>query len=239
MAVGIPEYRLPRDVLSTRSMASASWAWRSSPTAPWAAISRWTICSGEGIGPSSWPSARTGGRSWHTGRRPVRGVRRHHLPARGEPGTPGRVAAADQRPVRCRPLGKVAVIGGGNTAVDAARSALRLGAEERDHRLPPHACRDAGQPVGVDAGRSGGREDRVPGGAGPRPRAARVAAIECIRMALGEPDASGPGAARSRSPAVEFTVPVDTVIAAIGQSPEAARSRGVGDASGYASRPMR
>ncbi len=45
---------------------------------------------------------------------------------------------------------KVAVIGGGDVAIDAARMALRLGAQGSFHRLPPHQGRDAGQ-----CGRSG------------------------------------------------------------------------------------
>ena len=46
-----------------------------------------------------------------------------------------------------------------------------------------------------------------------------VKAIECVRMALGAPDASG-RATPVPIPGSEFMLPVDTVIAAVGQAPE-------------------
>jgi glutamate synthase (NADPH/NADH) small chain len=114
---------------------------------------------------------------------------------------------------------KVAVIGGGNVAMDCARTALRLGAESRivyrrsrqelparleeienaeeegvifDFLTLPIRC------IGNDNG--------------------WVTEIECLRMQLGEPDASG----RRRPVPIdgsEFKVPVDAVICAIGNSP--------------------
>ena len=51
---------------------------------------------------------------------------------------------------------RVVVYGGGNTAMDAARTARRLGAEEADRRLPPHARPDAGARLGAPGGARGG-----------------------------------------------------------------------------------
>jgi heterodisulfide reductase subunit A len=116
-------------------------------------------------------------------------------------------------------LGKVAVIGGGNTAMDAARSALRLGA---DSVTIVYRRSRAEMPVNPweveEAEREGVKIEYLAapvkiGGE------TRVTAIECQRMELGEPDASG----RRRPIPIagsEFSLAVDTVIAAIGQLPE-------------------
>ncbi|MCR4804437.1 MAG: NADPH-dependent glutamate synthase [Clostridia bacterium] len=114
----------------------------------------------------------------------------------------------------------VAVVGGGNVAMDAARCAKRLGAEHvyivyrrSEAELPArreeveHAKEEGiefkllNNPVEILGG-----EDRFVNG------------IKCIRMELGEPDASG----RRRPVAVpgsEFVLDVDCVIMAIGTSP--------------------
>ncbi|HRU71844.1 MAG TPA: NADPH-dependent glutamate synthase [Kiritimatiellia bacterium] len=112
---------------------------------------------------------------------------------------------------------KVAVLGGGNVAMDAARMALRLGAEEvhlvyrrtekemparveevahaREEGVVFHMLQNAVRILGDE-------QDRVVG-------------MECLRYELGEPDASG-----RRSPVPipgsEFRMAVDTVIVAIG-----------------------
>jgi len=115
---------------------------------------------------------------------------------------------------------RVAVIGGGNTAVDAARCALRLGAQVhilyRRSRVEMPAA-----PYEVAAAEAEGvnltflvAPSRVLEEDG------RVAGIECIHMQLGEPDSSG----RRRPvpiPGSEFTIDADTVIAAIGQNVDA------------------
>jgi formate dehydrogenase major subunit len=115
-------------------------------------------------------------------------------------------------------LGKrVAVIGGGNTAIDAARTALRLGAENvtivyrRSRSEMPAASWEIeeAEEEGVHL-RMLAAPIRLSGNG-------RVSAMELIAMRLGEPDASG----RRRPepiPGSETVVTVDSVIAAIGQS---------------------
>lgn len=125
--------------------------------------------------------------------------------------------------------GKVAVVGGGNVAMDAARTALRLGAEKVSviyrrslEELPARAeevehAREEGiefmlltNPVEI-LGYYNAEDPRDP-------RNGFVKGIRCIRMELGEPDESG-----RRSPIEipdsEFIMDADTVIMAIGTSP--------------------
>ena len=114
----------------------------------------------------------------------------------------------------------VAVVGGGNVAMDAARCAMRLGAEhvyvvyrrgeaEMPARLEEqHHAKEEGiefktlcNPIEILGDENG-----------------RVRGMKCIRMELGEPDASG----RRRPvevPGSEFVLDVDTVIMALGTSP--------------------
>jgi heterodisulfide reductase subunit A-like polyferredoxin/coenzyme F420-reducing hydrogenase delta subunit len=118
-------------------------------------------------------------------------------------------------PVR---IGKqVAVIGGGNTAIDCARTAKRIGARDvrivyRRSRAEMPAAREE-----IDASLAEGISieflslpKRFFADAG------KLSVMECVRMKLGEPDGSG----RRRPieiPGSQFLVQVDTVIAALGQ----------------------
>ena len=114
---------------------------------------------------------------------------------------------------------KVVVVGGGNVAMDAARTALRLGAEttivyrRTEKELPArkeevHHAKEEGiqfamltNPVEVIGDENGW-----------------VKAVKCIRMELGEPDESG---RRSpvEVPGSEFEIETDTVIMSLGTSP--------------------
>jgi glutamate synthase (NADPH), homotetrameric len=114
---------------------------------------------------------------------------------------------------------KVAVVGGGNVAMDAARTAVRLGAEvhivyrRSEEELPArveevHHAKEEGiifdlltNPVEIISDEKGW-----------------VKGMKCVRMELGEPDQSG-----RRTPAEvegsEFVMDVDTVIMSLGTSP--------------------
>ncbi len=114
---------------------------------------------------------------------------------------------------------KAAIIGGGNVAMDAARTALRLGSESHivyrraEEQLPArveevHHAKEEGiifnlltNPTEILVDENGW-----------------VCGMKCVKMELGEPDESG-----RRSPVVipgsEFTMDVDTVIMSLGTSP--------------------
>ncbi len=122
---------------------------------------------------------------------------------------------------RAKPLpGRVLVVGGGNTAIDCARTALRLDA--REVRLLYRRTRaemPANEMEIVEAEHEGVRMDFLVAPVRVVKEGGRVKALECLRMELGEPDASG---RRSPKPVkgTEFLVECDWVIAAIGQSTE-------------------
>ena len=114
---------------------------------------------------------------------------------------------------------KVAVVGGGNVAMDAARTALRLGAEvhivyrRSEAELPAraeevHHAKEEGIVFDLLTNPTEILVDENDA----------VAGMKCIRMELGEPDASG----RRRPveiPGSEFVLDVDTVIMSLGTSP--------------------
>jgi len=114
----------------------------------------------------------------------------------------------------------VAVVGGGNVAMDAARSAMRLGAE---HVYIVYRRTEAEMPARVEEIHHA-REEGIEFKLLSNPikilsdEQGRVTGMQCIRMELGEPDASG----RRRPVPVEnseFVLDVDSVIMAIGTSP--------------------
>jgi len=115
---------------------------------------------------------------------------------------------------------KTVVIGGGNTAVDCARTAKRLGAEEVTiiyRRSRAEMPASAEEVAALKA--EGIRIKFLTAPTRFFPRDGRLARMECIRMKLGEPDVSG----RPRPIPIEgseFISSVDTVIAALGQTPE-------------------
>ena len=114
----------------------------------------------------------------------------------------------------------VVVVGGGNVAMDAARSALRLGADE----VSIVYRRGAGQMPASGEENEHAKEEGITFRLLTNPvrilgdEKFNVTGVECIRMELGEPDKSG-----RRSPVPvegsEFLVPADVVVIAIGTSP--------------------
>jgi heterodisulfide reductase subunit A-like polyferredoxin len=128
----------------------------------------------------------------------------------------GRINSGQGGPVG----GRTAVIGGGNVAIDAARSALRVGAKEvtilyrRSRQEMPASDEEIEEALseGIEIQYLVAPTEIIPKGK-------RGMEVRCIRMRLGEPDATG----RRRPVPIEgseFGKEVDTVIPAIGQAPE-------------------
>lgn len=119
------------------------------------------------------------------------------------------------------PLGRTVVIGGGNTAIDCARTALRNGAEHVTLVYRRTREEMPAEPYEVDEALHEGVEmmyltapDRITAEAGGAKQ------LHCLRMELGEPDRTG----RRRPVPVEgsdFVIEADTIIGAIGQSTDA------------------
>ncbi len=149
--------------------------------------------------------------------------RKLRIPGEELPGVSGGVEFLRQvnlgKPVA--PGKRLLVIGGGNSALDAARTALRGGAGEvtivyrrtrAEMPADPREVEDAERegiklmllvsPKSFKAGPSG-----------------RVIGLECLKMKLGAPDASGRPAPEAITGS-EFVLPCDAVIATIGQSPD-------------------
>ena len=114
----------------------------------------------------------------------------------------------------------VAVVGGGNVAMDAARCAMRLGA---DHVYIVYRRGEAEMPARLEE-QHHAKEEGIEFKTLCNPTEilgdenGRVCGMKCVRMELGEPDASG----RRRPievPDSEFTLDVDTVIMSLGTSP--------------------
>jgi 2-oxoacid:acceptor oxidoreductase delta subunit (pyruvate/2-ketoisovalerate family) len=111
---------------------------------------------------------------------------------------------------------RVAVIGGGNTAMDAARSARRLGAEVSIlYRRSRHEMPAIDEEI-EEALEEGVKIEYLVTPAEVLTENGKVSGLRCIKMKLGEPDESG----RRRPipiPGSEYTIEVDTVIPALGQ----------------------
>ena len=113
----------------------------------------------------------------------------------------------------------VVVVGGGNTAIDAARSARRLGA---DVTILYRRTRAEMPAIGLeidDANEEGVRIEYLAAPVEIRRRDGRIVEVVARRMRLGDPDESG----RKRPvpiPGSECTVPAATVVAAISQEPD-------------------
>ncbi|QAA76190.1 MAG: Glutamate synthase [NADPH] small chain [Candidatus Bipolaricaulis sibiricus] len=111
---------------------------------------------------------------------------------------------------------RVAVIGGGNTAMDAARCARRLGADEVTVVYRRSRAEMPAQPIEVEEAMEEGIEFAFLAAPKAIEGTGKVERLLCERMELGEPDASG---RRQPVPTGEtFQLVVDTVIAAVGQA---------------------
>jgi len=126
---------------------------------------------------------------------------------------------------------KVAIIGGGNVAIDVSRSAVRLGAEEvtilyRRTRAEMPAWEEeiqAAEAEGVKITYLSAPQEALV-------RDGRITGVRCIRMELGEPDSSG----RRRPvpiPGSEYDIEIDQLIPAIGQRPDLSALEDVADLS--------
>jgi formate dehydrogenase beta subunit len=111
---------------------------------------------------------------------------------------------------------RVGVVGGGNVAIDAARVSLRLGAKKVTIIYRRTRAEMPANPEEVDAALEEDIEIIFLAAPSRVIRDGNVLKLECIRMELGEPDASG----RRRPVPIkgsEFVIELDTLIAAIGQ----------------------
>jgi NADH-quinone oxidoreductase subunit F len=210
LAVGIPEYRLPRDVLNHEIDYICKLG----------VDLKLTVPVGRDGGPTLEDLCRDYGAVFLAVGAHVSSMMR--VPGEDLPGVLHGVHFLRRLNMGEKvEIGKrVAVIGGGNTAIDAARCALRLGSQvhilyRRSRKEMPGAPHEvaAAEAEGVDL-------NFLVAPVRVLEKNGRVAGVECIRMQLGEPDESG----RRRPVPVEgseFIVEVDTIIAAIGQSVDA------------------
>lgn len=119
-------------------------------------------------------------------------------------------------------LSKVAIVGGGNTAIDAARTAIHEGAKEVTVLYRRSRDEMPANPMEIKEAEEEGVKfqflvapKKILGKEG------RVTGIECVRMELGELDETG----RRRPIPIansEFTIDLDTIILAVGESPDLA-----------------
>jgi glutamate synthase (NADPH/NADH) small chain len=160
---------------------------------------------------------------------------------------------------------RVVVVGGGNTAMDAAvtaakaraarvtviyrRTAREMPTWPREYRgalaagaeflwlVQPVAFEGAGKTEGGGRGAAESAGKVEGGGQGAGAANGAVKAVRCVRMALGAPDASGRAAPRP-IPGSEFTIEADLVVMALGQGPNQEIIEAFGLAADKAGRPV-
>lgn len=134
----------------------------------------------------------------------------------------GQIASGQQITVGNR----VVVIGGGNTAMDAARTSVRLGAGEVTVVYRRSLAEMPASPHEIEQAKEEGVQfELLTAPVGFVGEDGKVRAVRCVKMQLGEPDSSG----RRRPVPIkgsEFEVPADMVISAIGQKLEKTSLRG-------------
>jgi NADPH-dependent glutamate synthase beta subunit-like oxidoreductase/Pyruvate/2-oxoacid:ferredoxin oxidoreductase delta subunit len=220
---GIPEYRLPKAVLRKEIGHLARLGVRIETGAP---------VTAEGAGPLTLGALR---RDYAAVFLATGSHRGGGLGVEGE-GVPGvlegiaflRYVAMHEAP---EVKGRVVVVGGGNTGIDCARTAKRLGA--RDVTVIDLLSKSEMPAIAEDL--EGVEADGIKIGLLTAPKriiaeGSRLTAIECVRMSLGPSDAGG-RPAHIAVAASEFVMPVDTVIMAVGQVPELAFLAGSGVAA--------
>ncbi|MBI2407458.1 MAG: FAD-dependent oxidoreductase [Gemmatimonadetes bacterium] len=204
LRLGIPEYRLPRDVLDrdiarvTAHGVEIKCGVKVGTDVPWSELTSAyeAVCISTGA---------------HTSRA-------LDVPGENLPGVrPGLAFLRDVNSGLRPSLGeRVVVVGGGNTAMDCARSAMRLGAKVTVAYRRTREQMPAIKEEIEDAMREGAEFVFLANPVEFREQGGRVHAMVCERMALGEPDASG---RRRPVPTGEtFVIEADTVLTAIGES---------------------
>lgn len=203
---GIPEYRLPRDILDAQMERIAAegveirCGVRLGDTVGWDALRDFDAVfiatgahKGKGLGVPG-----EDGPGVHSGLDFLKTVNRHHWPDLGK---------------------RVVVIGGGNTAIDCARTAYRLGARVVVAYRRTRAEMPAIPQEIEEAEREGIEFAFLAAPISFRTEEGRLLGVECAKMELGEPDASG----RRRPVPMDtgqFTIVADTVLKATGEDVE-------------------
>ena len=138
-----------------------------------------------------------------------------------DPESAAKYKAELQKALRHGTETRVAILGGGNTAMDAARALVRLGVKDVRILYRRTRAEMPAMPEEIEEAEQEGVKieylvapERVLGD-----EESGVTGLECIRMKLGEPDASG----RRRPVPIansEFVIDLDLVVLAIGQNPD-------------------
>ena len=217
---GVPPARASRS--SPRSTTSSGPASRSAATRRWAATSRWTTCSiATASTPWSWPSAPTRAASWASPARRMSASSTAPTSCARSASSTGawveRSAARAEHPAVVSGK-RVAVVGGGDVAIDAARTAWRLGAKRGPRRSTAASARTC-RPIAeeIEAAVDEGIQFHFLANPVKVLGDEHVTGVVLQRQRLGEFDNSG----RRRPVPVdgdEFTLDLDVLIPAIGQT---------------------
>lgn len=209
---GIPAYRLPREIVD-REIA---WICDSGVEL----ITGTAVASAASLREKGYDAVLVATGAW----KPVK----MGIPGEETPGVMDGLAFLHQVNEGRAPAigGKVVVVGGGNTAIDAARSSVRLGAEAVLLYRRSRAEMPAGDEDIVQALDEGVRIEYLTS-----PVTIAPGRVTCIRMQLADPDATG-RRAPVPVPGSEWTLPFDTLMMAVGQQADASSLQLEADQSG-------